>query len=111
MRNYYVKMKDDKRLVILLNEEYSKEELQNSGILKTELWYTGEDDLKKGEILEGQELSFRVQGMGFVSAEPWDGTRRCYNREKVILYSNGTYKIVPTIFSRIRRKLKKIGLN
>lgn len=103
MNNYYVRMKDKKKLILLLNSKFSTEDLENRVLL------TGADmksDLENGEIHTNEEvLSLRMKGRGLVSAEPDGKLQRCYGGERVILYADGHFEVIPTFFSRIRHRL------
>ena len=107
MAIYYVKVKDKKKLVLLQNSQFSKEDFENRVLLTHMLGNaTAKSDLAHGEIHTSEEvLCLRIKGRGLVSAEPEGSLQRCWGGEKVILHSNGTFEVVPTFLSKMRRYL------
>ena len=110
--NYYTKLKDEEKIVILIHKGFTKEQFEEGGNLRNDIGRIGQEDMKKGEVHSAEEGSFtvRVKGRGMISTEPRGKVRRCYNGEKVIFLSGADCIIVPTIFSQIRRKLIKWGI-
>ena len=106
MNIYYVKVKDKKKLVLLLSSKTSKEELKNKVLQRYVLGTSAKSDLEHGEIHTSEEiLCRRIKGRGRVSAEPDGKLQRCYGGERVILYADGHFEVIPTFFSRIRHRL------
>ena len=104
--NYYVRAKDKKKLILLLNSKTLKEELQNGALQRYVLGNTIKSDLENGEIHTSEEfLSFKMKGKGIISAEPGGKSQRCHGGERVTLYSDGTFEVYPTFVSRIRHRL------
>ena len=109
--NYYKKLKDDEKTVILINKGFTKEQFEVGGSLRNDIGLMGQKDLQNAEVHDGKEsLTVKVKGRGLVSEEPRGKVRKCYNGEKVIFLSDSDFIIVPTIFSQIRRKLIRWGI-
>ena len=109
--NYCTKLKDDEKIVILINKGFTKEQFEVGGSLRNDIGLVGQKDLENAEVHSSEEsLTVKVKGRGLVSEEPRGKVRRCYNGEKVIFLSGADCIIVSTIFSQIRRKLIKWGI-
>lgn len=109
--NYYTKLKDDEKIVILIHKGFTKEQFEKGGSLRNDIGRIGQEDMEKGEVHSGEEsLTVKVKGRGMVSEEPRGKVRKCYNGEKVIFLFDSDFIIVPTIFSQIRRKLIRCGI-
>ena len=106
--NYYTKLKDEEKIVILIDKGFTKEQFQEGGSLRNDIGRIGQEDMEKGEVrCAGERFTIKVKGRGIVSVEPRGKVRRCYNGEKVMFLSSGNFIIVSTIFSQIRKTVRK----
>ena len=109
--NYYTKLKDEEKIVILIHKGFTKEQFEKGGSLRNDIGLLGQKDIENGEVHSSEEsFTIKVKGRGLLSEEPRGKARRCYNGEKVIFLSGAECIIVPTICSKVRRTLIRWGI-
>lgn len=60
--NYYTKLKDEEKIVILIDKGFTKEQFQEGGSLRNDIGRIGQEDMEKGEVhCAGERFTIKVK--------------------------------------------------